>query len=244
VAALRGHGVTLWEKGARLGGQLIQAAIPPHKDRINALIQYFERQLKKLNIAIEPNREATAVMIEEFKPDAVILSVGVKPLTPEIRGLDRAQVVQAGDILEGKASVGNRVAIIGGELVGCETAEFLAEQGKKVTVMRRGAEMATRVGPCIRPSLLGRLAEKGVTLLPGVKYNKVTPAGIVVTTGDGEVKTVEADTIVLAAGALPEKKLYENTKGKMEDVHCIGDCVEPRTIRTAIADGFHIGLKV
>jgi 2,4-dienoyl-CoA reductase-like NADH-dependent reductase (Old Yellow Enzyme family)/thioredoxin reductase len=244
MAALRGHRVTLWEKGASLGRQLIQAAIPPHKDRINALIQYFEGQLRKLDVTIELNREATAAMIEEFAPDAVVLALGAKPLIPEIKGLNRAKAVQAGDVLEGGAPVGNRVIIIGGELVGCETAEFLAEQGKKVTVMRRGAEMATAVGPCTRPSLLGRLAEKGVTLMPGVRYDEVTPAGIVVTTGDGQTKTIEADTIVLAAGALPEKKLYEGVKAKFEGVHCIGDCVEPRTIRTAIAEGFFTGLEI
>ncbi|MEE9399264.1 MAG: FAD-dependent oxidoreductase [Dehalococcoidales bacterium] len=244
IAALRGHSVTLWEKGPRLGGQLIQAAIPPYKDRINALLQYFERQLEKLNVAIELNKEVTAAMIEEFKPDAVILATGVRPMVPTIPGLDRADVVQAGDVLEGRVPVGDRVIIIGGELVGCETAEFLAEKGKKVTVMRRGPEMATGVGPCTRPSLLGRLAEKSVTLLPGINYNEVTPSGIVVTTRDGERQTIEADTIVLAAGAIPEKKLYEDVKGRVKKVHCIGDCVEPRTIRTAIADGFHAGLEI
>ena len=244
VAALRGHKVTLWEKEPRLGGQLIQAAIPPYKDRINVLLQYFERQLKKLNVAIELNKEATTATIEKFKPDAVVLGTGVKPLIPEIPGLDRAHAVQAGDILEGKVEVGNRVVIIGGEMVGCETAEFLAEKGKQVTVMRRGREMATGVGPSLRPFLLSRLAEKSVTLMTEIKYNKVTPEGIVITTKDGEKKTIEADTIVLAAGAVPDQKLYEDIKGKVREVHCVGDCVEPRTIRDATGDGYRIGLQI
>jgi 2,4-dienoyl-CoA reductase-like NADH-dependent reductase (Old Yellow Enzyme family)/thioredoxin reductase len=244
LAAYRGHSVTLWEKGPSLGGQLIQATIPPYKDRINALLQYYERQLVKLNVAIELHKEVTAAMIEEFNPDTVILATGVRPLIPTIPSLDRADVVQAGDVLESSVPVGDRVIIIGGELVGCETAEFLAEKGKKVTIMRRGPEIATKVGPCTRPSLLGRLVEKNVTLLPDIKYNKVTPSSIVVTNKDGERKTIEADTIVLAAGAIPENKLYKDIKGGVKKVHCIGDCVEPRTIRAAIADGFNTGLEI
>ncbi|MFB0521409.1 MAG: FAD-dependent oxidoreductase, partial [Desulfatiglandales bacterium] len=234
VAALRGHKVTLWEGGPRLGGQLIQAAIPPYKDRISLLPEYFQVQLKKLNVTIELNKEATVAMIEGFQPEVVILAVGVKPLIPEIPGLDRAHVVQAGDVLEDKVEVGNQAVIIGGELVGCETAEFLAEKGKKVTIMRRGPEIATGVGPCLRPFFLDRLSEKGITLLTGLRYNEVTPGGLAITTKEGEKKTVEADTIVLAAGAIPSKKLYEDVKGKLPEVHCVGDCVAPRTIRDAI----------
>ena len=244
VAALRGHRVTLWEKEPRLGGQLVQAAIPPYKDRVSLLPEYLQRQLRKLNVTIELNKEATVALIEEFKPEVVILATGVKPLLPEIKGLHKAHVVQAGDVLENKAEVGNRVVIIGGELVGCETAEFLAERGKKVLVMRRGPEMATGVGPSLRPFLLDRLSEKGVTLLTGVRYNEVTSGGIVVTTKDGEKKIFKADTIVLAAGAVPDQKLYEDIKGKVPEVHCIGDCVEPRTIRDAIGDGYRIGLQI
>ncbi|MCK4723557.1 MAG: FAD-dependent oxidoreductase, partial [Dehalococcoidia bacterium] len=142
VASLRGHKVTLWEKGPRLGGQLIQAAIPPHKDRIGALTAYLQTQLKKLDVKMELGKEVTAAMIERFEPEAVVLAVGARPLVPDISGLDRAHVVQAGDVLEGKVEVGNKVVVVGGELVGCETAEFLAEKGKEVTVTRRSPEMA------------------------------------------------------------------------------------------------------
>jgi len=174
----------------------------------------------------------------------VILATGVKPLPPEIPGMDKVDVVPAGDVLEGKVEVGNRVIVIGGEMVGCETAEFLVEKGKKVTVTRRGSEMALGVGRSLRPFFLERLSEKGVTLLPEIRYNEVTSEGLVVTTKEGEKKTIEADTIVLAAGSIPEKKLYEDIKGKMPEVHCVGDCVAPRTIRDAIADGYRIGLEI
>ncbi len=244
VAALRGHQVTLYEKNSRLGGQLIQAAIPPHKDRFESLIKYLETQLRKLSVEIELDKEVTAALVEHLKPEVVVLATGVIPFTPDIPGLNKAHVVQAGDVLEGRVEVGDRAVVIGGELVGCETAEFLVEKGKKVTVTRRGSEMAMKVGPILRPFFLDRLLVKGVTLLTGVKYKEVTPQGLVLTTKEGETRTIEADTIVLAAGAIPNNQLYEELKGKVAEIHLIGDCVEPRIIRDAISDGFCVAREL
>lgn len=244
VAALRGYQVGLWEKSSRLGGQLIQAVIPPHKDRIEPLIRYFLDQLKKLGVRIESGKVATAAKVEEFQPEVVVCATGIKATVPEIRGLSQANVVQAGDVLEGKVKVGDKVVIIGGELVGCETAEFLAEKGKKVTVTRRGPEMALKVEGVLRPFFLQRLLEKGVTLLTNIHYNEVTAQGLVVTTKDNEKKVIEADTIVLAAGSIPDQELYQEIKGRTAEVYLAGDCVEPRKIRDAIADGYRIGLEI
>jgi len=244
VAALRGHRVTLWEKESRLGGQLVQAARPPYKDRIAPLYKYLEAQVAKLGVSIQLGKEATATAVAEFNPDAVVVATGVKPFVPDIPGLDKTQVVQAGDVLEGKVKVGNKVAIIGGELVGCETAEFLADQGKEVTVMRRGPEMATSVGATTRDFFLSRLLDKGVTLLLEVRYDDVSSEGVIITTRDGEERTIAADTVVLAAGSVPDAALYDAIKGKVAEVYQIGDCAEPRTIRDAISEGFRTGQKI
>ncbi|MFC1937866.1 FAD-dependent oxidoreductase, partial [Chloroflexota bacterium] len=244
VAVLRGHTVTLWERETRLGGQLVQAAIPPHKDRLNALTTFLETQVRKAGVDVAPGKEATAALVEQFQPEVAIIATGVKPFTPDIPGMDKAHCVQAIDILGGKASVGDKVVVIGGELVGCETAEFLAERGKKVTVTRRKPEMAAAVGPTMRRFFLDRLLAKGVILLPGVSYREIVPQGLVVTTREGETKTIEADTIVLAAGAISNNKLYEELRGKVPEVYLVGDSVEPRTIRDAIADGFRVALEL
>ena len=244
VAALRGHSVTLWEREARMGGQLGQAAAPPHKDRIEALAEYLQTQLKKLGVKVELAKEATAPMIEEFGPEALVLATGARPLVPDIPGLHRARMAHAGDVLEGKVDVGPRVAVIGGELVGCETAEFLADKGKRATVMRRGQEMASSVGPSLRAFFLERLERKGVTLLTGVKYEEATPKGLVITTKEGERRTITASAIVLAAGAAPDRKLYDEVRGKLPEVHLVGDCVEPRKIGDAIAEGYRAALEI
>jgi len=244
IAALRGHQVTLYEREDRLGGQLNQAVTPPHKDRIKSLIRYLETQIRKLGVEIKLGIEVSATLVEQLSPDVVVLATGVTPLTPNISGIDKIHTVHAGEVLEGKVDVGSRVVVIGGELVGCETAEFLVKHGKKVTVTRRGPEMAMGMGPFLRPALLNRLSAKEVTLLTGVTYNEITPQGLRLTTKEGQAKTIEADTIVLAAGAVSNNKLYDELENKVPVVNLVGDCAEPRTIREAIADGFLVALAL
>ena len=244
VAALRRHQVTLWERENRLGGQLVQAAIPPHKGRIEAFSMYLRIQLEKLGVKIELGKEATADMIKEFAPEAVVLATGAKPRPLEIPGLDCALVVQAGDVLEGKVEVGNRVVVIGGERIGCETAEFLSEKGKKVTVMRRGPEMALKVAPSLRSYFLDRLLEKGITFVTGVNSVEASYGGLLVTTKEKGRMFIEADTIVLAVGSIPNRKLHEEIKGVLSKIYLVGDCVEPRTIRDAVAEGYGTGFEI
>jgi NADPH-dependent 2,4-dienoyl-CoA reductase/sulfur reductase-like enzyme len=241
VAARRGHQVTLYEKEGQLGGQLLQAAVPPTKSPIQALTSYLSHQLAKLGVAVELGKEATPEVLLEQKPDAVVLATGVRPAVPGIPGLDRANVVQAVGVLAGKASVGPRVVVIGGDMVGCETADFLAHQGKTVTVTRRGPRMAVKVMRGLRPALLERLRSKGVTMLTGVRYEEVVPAGLVITDKDGNRRTIEADTVVLAAGAESRTQLQRDLQGRVAELHQVGDCVAPRGILEAIHEGSRAG---
>lgn len=244
VAALRSHQVTLYEKQPGLGGQLTSAAVPPHKDVLYGLRNYFATQVKKTGVRLELGKEATPSLIESLSPDVVILATGVKPLIPDIPSISKIKTVTAEEVLLGSAKVGQRVVVIGGALVGCETADFLAEQGKKVTVTRRGPRMATGMMPLLRAALLARLREKGVTLLPGIKYEEITEKGLVITTKEGQRQLIEADTVVLAAGSSPNQELYQALKGKVPEIHLIGDSLEPRRIREAIAEGFRVGSTI
>ncbi len=244
VAALRGHRVTLWEKRSKLGGQLIQAVIPPHKNIIEPFKKYLETQLKKLNVKIELGITAKAATVKQFEPEVVVLATGATIFTPEIPGLNEANAIQWIDILEGRAEAGDRVVLIGGGFVGCETADFLAEKGKRITVTNILPEMALGMGPGLRGPLLNRLSARGVSLLTSVKYHEITPRGVVLTTQDGETKTIQADTIVLAAGGICDRKLYEEVRAIVSETYFAGDCVETRTMRDAVADGYRIGLEI
>ena len=245
VAALRGHKVTLYEKQSELGGQLLLAAVPPYKHELASLNSYLVHQLEKTDARVKLGVEVTPDEIEKERPDALVISAGSVPMTPEIPGIDTGRVVNAGDVLSGKATVGERVVVIGGELVGCETADFLSRQGKKVTVLRRGPEMATKVNSPNRQALLARLRENGVSMITGIaRYEAITEDGLVIVDGDGKQRMLEADTVVLAAGAVPDDRLAKAIAGKVAEVHLAGDCARPGRILEAIHDGSRIGREI
>jgi NADPH-dependent 2,4-dienoyl-CoA reductase/sulfur reductase-like enzyme len=252
VATLRGHQVTLYEKERKLGGQLILAAIPPYKKDIRDLTAYMINQLRKLKVKVVLGKAITPGEIKKAKPDVVILAAGVKPLIPspeDIPGLDTLKnVVTAEDVLLGKAKVGNKVFIIGGDLVGCETAEFLADQGKQVTIARRSQFMANKMNPDMRMLLVDRMRNKGIRMLTGVQYQQATDTGIRVHMRGGitsmaeiaadAMKNFPADTFVLAAGSVPNNELKAAIEKTGVKVKCVGDCVEARTILEAIKEGW------
>jgi 2,4-dienoyl-CoA reductase-like NADH-dependent reductase (Old Yellow Enzyme family)/thioredoxin reductase len=245
VAALRGHKVTLYERQSELGGQLVVAALPPHKQELALLNRYLAHQLDESAIRVKLGVEVTPELLVKDKPDALILAAGSTPLMPEIPGVTKDNVVTAMDVLSGRVDVGEKVVVIGGELVGCETADFLSQRGKKVTVVRRGPEMASKMFPINRHALLARLKENGVVLVTGVKkYEAITEDGLVMIDGRGKRRTLEADTIVLAAGAIPNDQLAKAAEGRVGQIYLAGDCVQPRRILDAIHDGARLGREV
>jgi 2,4-dienoyl-CoA reductase-like NADH-dependent reductase (Old Yellow Enzyme family)/thioredoxin reductase len=244
VAALRGHQVSLWEKEPELGGQLRAASIAPHKDRIWSILPYYVNEMKQAGVKVKSGTAVTAAKIKQFAPDAVVIATGSTPLVPEIPGLEKAQPVQAIDVLLGKARTGENVAVIGGELVASEVAETLAAQGKKVTMLRRGPEMAQKVNPVLKDALLERLRQAHINMLTGVTYEKATDKSLIITTKEGQKKTIKADTIVLATGAVSEKVLYDEIKDSIAETYLIGDSVSPRNLRDAIDEGYKAGLKI
>jgi 2,4-dienoyl-CoA reductase-like NADH-dependent reductase (Old Yellow Enzyme family)/thioredoxin reductase len=243
VAALRGYKVVLFDEGEELGGQLILAAKPPFKDTLETFRQYLVRQVTHLGIEVRLRQKFTPDMVRELKPDVVILAAGIKPFIPQIPGIASKKVIQASEVIMG-SETGERVAVIGGELVGCETALLLMERGKKVTIMRRGKELATKVHRLIREPMLARLKYKGASILTGVEYQEINDTGVVIKTASGEKKVIEADTVVLAAGSTPNTELRTALKGKVARVLSVGDCVEPRSIMEAVEEGFKAGLTV
>ncbi|MEE8469810.1 MAG: FAD-dependent oxidoreductase, partial [Dehalococcoidia bacterium] len=256
IAAMRGHAVTLYEKEKKLGGQLEAAAVPPHRGVLRSLTSYLTEQLNENKVAVELGKALTPDEVEKLKPDVVIIATGSSPITPEdIPGLnEHPSVVTAVDVLLGKADVGDRVVIIGGERVGCETAEFLADKGKQVTVTKRGQHMADKMNPDMRLTLVDRLKGKGVRLLTNVQYMGVTETGLNIHVRGGVtsmaeiaadgLKNLTADTIVLAAGAAPNTDLLPALEGKVAEIHCVGDCVEPRRILEAIREGWRVASEI
>jgi NADPH-dependent 2,4-dienoyl-CoA reductase/sulfur reductase-like enzyme len=174
VASLRGHEVTLYEKGKKLGGQLLLAAAPPGKKRLLWIRDYLSTQLEKRGVTINLGAEVTPELIDKERPDAVVLAAGAKPKQADFIDTTDERVVNAWDILGGLVEpVGQKVVILGGNMLGCEVAEFMADKGNLVSVikMRPGAAMAEDCEPTNRRGLIDSLQECRVTFLS--KHAKV-----------------------------------------------------------------------
>ena len=244
VAAQRGHAVTLWDSGDKLGGQLNIASIPPGKEEINNFTDYLIRQLNKLKVTVELKKKATAEMVLEFSPDVVILAVGSKPVIPDIKGMEKKKPIVLSDILSGKVKVGKRVVVIGGGFVGCETADFLAEKGKRVFVVEILSELASEMYYPYAYLLIQRLKDKGVEAFTEVKEEEITDTGMEIIDREGKRVSLEADDIVIAAGSVADKSLFESIKDKIPEVYKAGDCVEARRLQEATSEGAEVGLRI
>jgi len=238
VAALRGHKVTLWEKGNALGGNLIPASTPDFKQDYRSLIDYLATQIRKLGVNIKLGKEATFELIQEMKPEAVFIATGSTPIIPEISGVEKGNVVAATELLLGKREAGESVVVIGGGLVGCETALYLAQKDKKLTIVEVLDSVVRDVHAANRMHLLKLLADTKVEILTDTKVLEITDKGIVIADKDGKRSTLEADTVVLGIGFKPNGGLLEILKDKVPEVYAIGDCVEPRKVIDAIWEGF------
>lgn len=248
VAACRGHQVTLYEKKLHLGGNLLPASAASFKGEVRRLVNYLSAEIGKLGIKVELGKELTAQIVARTKPDVVIVATGSKPVIPAVPGSEKEIVTNAIDVLSGKFKVGRRPIIVGGGMVGCEVAAFLAEMGSKVTlVTRRNSDFAPTAGlapdmePSLRRWLLFELWPKiDIRVVANATYHRVIDEGLIVLDRDRNERLLEGDAIVFSIGLTPNKELALALKGKVPELHEIGDCLEPRKIVDAIHEGSHV----
>lgn len=232
TAALWGHRVTLYEKRDSLGGQALLAAMPPTKEVWLEVVRCRVKDLQRLGVEIRLGSELTPEVVRELSPDVVIVATGSAPLLPDIPGTERDNVVTAQDVLSG-ALVGPRVVVIGGGLVGCETADYLAQQGKDVTIVEMLRHTARDVSPAARYFLRRRLKERNVKMLTSTPVKAITAQGVVISS-DGEERTLEpVDTVVLATGARSVNDLEAVTE-LVPEVYVIGDAASPGKMLQAV----------
>jgi 2,4-dienoyl-CoA reductase-like NADH-dependent reductase (Old Yellow Enzyme family)/thioredoxin reductase len=244
VAASRGHDVSLWEKDDKLGGQLNLAIIPPGKDELRSLIEYLKRQLEQLKVNVKLNQNATSELISKYSPDVIIVATGSRSSVPDIKGINRRKVVKFEDVLLEKAEVGRRLIVVGGGFVGCETAEFLSEKGKKVTIVEILPQLASELFFPYAYQMVQRLKERGIEFYTGIKSEEITDRGMEITDMHGKKVFVDADDIILATGSKADQTLSQSLKGKFSRVIEVGDCREPARIYEAISQAAEAGLKV
>ncbi|MBI4330909.1 MAG: FAD-dependent oxidoreductase [Chloroflexi bacterium] len=243
VAARRGHKVTLWEASDKLGGLLNQATVPMHKEHLAEFMRYQITQVGKAGVNVQLKKKADPQDVLDFKADSVIVATGSKPVIPDIPGLKWPSVATALDILSGKKPVVGNVVIIGGGMVGCETAEMLGHQGKKVTVLEILPRFAVDVGRLTRWNLLLDMKKFGVRSEANVNVKEITFLGV---RGVQNGKSVffDADTIIIAVGMKADDTLAKALQGKVAALHVVGDCVKPRRLIDTTDEAFRAGLAV
>ncbi|MFC1991060.1 FAD-dependent oxidoreductase, partial [Chloroflexota bacterium] len=246
IAAMRGHKVTIYEKGEALGGALLIASRPQSKRKILWLRDYLVAQLKRLGVDIEPGIEVTPRMVTEVKPDAVVVATGAEPIMPDIPGINQKHVVSALDIIQEKVKPEKeRVVILGGGMIGCEVAEYLLESKNSVTIIEQLPAMASDMEPYHRYRLLELLKENNVTVLTRRKVVGVAENAVQIANLDSQQEElVEADRAVVAMGARPLDSLADALKGKVQELYFIGDCSQPRSIMEAIYEGALAGRQI
>ena len=259
VAALMGHDVTLFESGDKLGGSLLAAAAPPNKEKIGWLVNWYLRQLEKLNVNVRLNTNANEALLKKEGFEAVMLAAGAEYVR-RINGCDQSSVVTAIDVLMGKVPVGKNVVIIGGGATGCETADWLlgdaveleftkvdgvagellfekrvnGELLHDITIVEMLPDFATDMDEFNRHVMHILLPEKGAKILAGTMVEEIIPEGVrVIDRKTGEKTLLKADTVILAGGLRPRAMDLSDFENDLA-----GDSEKPGRIADAIFSAY------
>ena len=239
VAALRGHDVTLFEKTTSLGGQLNIACVPPRKEEMRRAAQDLIHAVCNAGVHLCMGQTRTAEQLKDAGFEAVINAVGAHSAAPRIPGIDSVNVADAWKVLAGEQQVYGTVAVIGGGMVGCETAEYLAARGCKVSVIEMMDKIAAGESTTILPTLLENYKTYGVEQYPSHKVKEFRMDAVVCENKDGAEVTIPCDHIVLAMGARSNEFDAAALEAASIPVYSIGDAAgKAADISNAIRTGY------
>ena len=255
VAAQRGLRVTLYEKGNELGGQNNLTSRIRTREYFGEITRWQSHELYKAGVEVRLETEATPKMVLEERPYAVVVATGSTPLRTgysshrpdvmELPGAEQENVLTVWDVFADRERVGQRVVLIDDDphMAGIYTAEELAEWGREVEVVTPGVHPGRDIELNLVPSLYRRILPKGVVLSPNTLVKEIRGGEVVsYNRYTGEERRIEGvDTVVLAMGNRANNELYFALKGKVGELHAIGDCVAPRKVEDAIFDGERVG---
>ncbi len=211
----RGHDPVLCESSDRLGGQFLTAGEAPRKEEMKNAVLAMAAKAKRLGVEIRMNTAVTPEMIAEMKPHTVINATGAVPIIPNIPGTDKDFVVNSHDVLDGKVTVSGNVVVIGGGMVGMETAEFLAGKGAKVTVLEMMKEFCADMGSTRKICVTENIYQEGITPVTEVKVTAIEN-GKVIGEKDGRKAEFPCDYAVIAVGAVKrDGRALEKTCNEM-----------------------------
>ncbi len=246
VSSRRGHEVTLLEKGEELGGLLIAGSRPPFKADVLELLQYLREEIVESGVELKLGEEATSERLRKANADALIVAIGASPITPPIEGLAEAKTLYVKEAFIDPERVGREPLIIGGGVTGCEAALYLAQLGRKVTVVEKLTELMPleELGYKYNTAVLTeKLKKAGVRSCLNSEVVEVTPSKASIKFGGMPVE-LSVDTVVLSVGLKPDKGLVESLKASCSESYAIGDCASPARVYEAIHEGDRVGRMV
>ena len=245
TAKRRGHDVTLFEATDKLGGNMRLAAYPPGKGDITNMIRSYIHRCQKDGVEIKLNHEVTADFIKEENPDSVILATGSRTLVLPIEGIDHPSIIYGSDLLEGKRAAGKKVLVVGGGMVGCETAAFLGEQNHEVTVIEFRDTVGADVIHEHRVYLMKDFEEYGIGQITGAKVCRFFEDGVEYETADGEHHEARGyDSVVLSMGYRNYNPLEEQVKAIVPDTYVIGDAIRARRALDATKEAYDVASQI
>lgn len=243
IAARRGHSVTLYEQSDTLGGALKFADFVPFKYPLKRFKDHLIRQVEKSGVKVCLNTRATAQILQAGQYDVVLPAVGAAPVIPPIPGLERA--VPATEIYGREDTAAGRTVVIGGGQVGCETALHLARLGKQVTILEMCDRLAPDASPTHREELMRELEkESGLEIITGLRCTQVTAQTVDGITADGIVRSLPADTVILAAGMRARTGEVDDLLPAALYVFPIGDCARAATVEHAMRSAYTAALTL
>ncbi len=243
TASQRGHDVELWEQGD-LGGQTRLASIAPFKEDTADILRYLKHILDSSGVRVSVNRSVEVPDIIERAPDVVIVATGSRPAILSIPGADSDMTTDVRSVYENRSVDGQKIVIIGGGDIGCETADWLAGPDRQVTVVEILSDVLHRMKKIPKQRLLARLSQKNVTILTETRITAIEKNRVFLQKKDGSTLELEADRVIFAIDAVPENRMVDDLRGKVKQVMAVGDADSPGNLGTALRGGTAAALNI
>ena len=246
VLSLRGFDVALYEAGMELGGNILPGMVPDFKEDDRRLIAYYRRQMKLRNVDVYLNTPLSAEDVHNLSPDVTILATGATINTLSVPD-DGHRLTNAVDVLLGNVEAGKRVVVVGGGLVGCETALWLAQNGKQVTVVEMLPELLSAGLPVPfmnKDMLLTMMRAEGVKTITNHSLLEISGNEAVLMDRNFRQQNIPADTVVCATGFKPNRELFDRLYGTLPNVYSVGDSQVAANIMTAIWEANEVAMHV